>query len=34
VRLRDVEFARVSALPRLEQLLGCTPEYVILADAG
>jgi SAM-dependent methyltransferase len=33
-RLRDVEFARVAALPRAEQLLGATPEYAISADSG
>jgi SAM-dependent methyltransferase len=33
-RLRDVEFARVAARSRLEQLLGTTPEYVISADSG
>jgi SAM-dependent methyltransferase len=32
-RLRDVEFARVARLSRLEQLLGTSPEYVIQADS-
>lgn len=33
-RLRDVEFARLIALGRLEQLLGTTPQYAITAGAG
>jgi SAM-dependent methyltransferase len=32
-RLRDVEFGRLVALPRLAQLLGTTPHYAIVADA-